>query len=80
VPPEVAAQLAEHFGNDPLSGREIQVLEKIAIGKRNGEIATLLFITEETVKNHVKHILEKLGASDRTEAATIGFRRGIIRL
>jgi DNA-binding NarL/FixJ family response regulator len=80
VPPEVAAQLAEHIGNESLSGREIQVLEKIAIGKRNGEIAALLFITEETVKNHVKHILEKLGASDRTEAVTIGFRRGIIRL
>jgi DNA-binding NarL/FixJ family response regulator len=80
VPPEVAAQLAEHMGNESLSGREIQVLEKIAIGKKNGEIAVLLFISEETVKNHVKHILEKLGASDRTEAATIGFRRGIIRL
>ena len=80
VPPEVAAQLAEHIGNELLSGREIQVLERIATGKKNGEIATLLFITEETVKNHVKHILEKLGASDRTEAVTIGFRRGIIRL
>lgn len=80
VPPEVAAQLAEYIGNESLSGREIQVLEKIAIGKKNGEIAALLFITEETVKNHVKHILEKLGASDRTEAVTIGFRRGIIRL
>jgi DNA-binding NarL/FixJ family response regulator len=80
VPPEVAAQVAEHIGEEPLSGREIQVLEKIAIGKKNGEIAALLFITEETVKNHVKHILEKLGASDRTEAVTMGFRRGIIRL
>ena len=80
VPPEVATQLAEYIGNEPLSGREIQVLEKIAIGKKNGEIAALLFITEETVKNHVKHILGKLGASDRTEAVTIGFRRGIIRL
>jgi DNA-binding NarL/FixJ family response regulator len=76
----VAAQLAEHIGNEPLSEREIQVLEKIAIGKKNGEIGALLFITEETVKNHVKHILEKLGASDRTEAVTIGFRRGIIHL
>jgi DNA-binding NarL/FixJ family response regulator len=80
VPPEVAAHLAEHIGNESLSGREIQVLEKIAIGKKNGEIAALLFITEETVKNHVKHILGKLGASDRTEAVTIGFRRGIIHL
>ena len=80
VPPEVAAQLAEHIGKESLSNREIQVLERIATGKKNGEIADLLFITEETVKNHVKHILEKLGASDRTEAVTIGFRRGIIRL
>jgi DNA-binding NarL/FixJ family response regulator len=80
VPLEVAAQLAEHIGNESLSEREIQVLEKIAIGKKNGEIGALLFITEETVKNHVKHILEKLGASDRTEAVTIGFRRGIIHL
>lgn len=80
VPPEVAAQLAEHIGNEALSEREIQVLEKIAIGKKNGEIGALLFITEETVKKHVKHILEKLGASDRTEAVTIGFRRGIIHL
>ena len=80
VPPEVAAQLAEHIGKESLSSREIQVLERIATGKKNGEIADMLFITEETVKNHVKHILEKLGASDRTEAVTIGFRRGIIRL
>ena len=80
VPHEVAAQLAEHFGNELLSAREIQVLEKIAMGKRNGEIAALLFITEETVKNHVKHILGKLGASDRTEAVTIGLRRGVIHL
>lgn len=80
VPIEVAAQLAEHIGEESLSGREIQVLEKVALGKKNGEIATLLFITEETVKNHVKHILEKLGASDRTEAVTIGLRRGIIHL
>ena len=80
VPPEVAAQIAEQIGRERLSSREIQVLEKIAIGKKNGQIAALLFITEETVKNHVKHILEKLGASDRTEAVTIGLRRGIIHL
>ncbi len=80
VPPEVAEQLCQHIGNEQLSAREIQVLEKIASGKKNGEIGALLFITEETVKNHVKHILQKLGASDRTEAVTIGFRRGIIHL
>lgn len=80
VPPEVAAHLAEHIGKESLSVREIQVLEKIALGKRNVEIATLLFISEETVKTHVKNILDKLGACDRTEAVTIGYRRGIIHL
>jgi DNA-binding NarL/FixJ family response regulator len=80
VPPEVAAQLAEHLGSDPLSRREVEVLQKIAGGNRNSDIASLLFISEETVKGHVKHIMEKLGANDRTEAVAIGLRRGIIRL
>jgi DNA-binding NarL/FixJ family response regulator len=80
VPPEVAAQLAIHMGQELLSRREIEVLEKIAGGNRNSDIASLLFISEETVKGHVKHIMEKLGASDRTEAVAIGVRRGIIRL
>ncbi|QMV17957.1 response regulator [Granulicella sp. 5B5] len=80
VPPEVAAQLAEHMGHESLSKREIEVLQKIAGGNRNSDIAALLFITEETVKGHVKHIMEKLGASDRTEAVAIGLRRGIIQL
>lgn len=80
IPPEVVAHLAEHLGEEALSKREIEVLQKIAGGNRNSDIATLLFISEETVKGHVKHIMEKLGASDRTAAVTIGVRRGIIHL
>jgi DNA-binding NarL/FixJ family response regulator len=80
IPPEIAAQLAEHMGEESLSKREVDVLQRIAGGNRNGDIAELLFISEETVKGHVKHIMEKLGASDRTEAVAIGLRRGIIQL
>ena len=80
IPPEVAAHLAEHMGEESLSKREIEVLEKIAGGNRNADVAALLFISEETVKGHVKHLMEKLGASDRTQAVTIAIRRGIIRL
>jgi len=80
IPPEVAAHLAEHLGEETLSRREIEVLEKIAGGNRNSDIAELLFISEETVKGHIKHIMEKLGASDRTEAVAIAIRRGIIQL
>jgi DNA-binding NarL/FixJ family response regulator len=80
IPPEIAAHLAEHMGEESLSKREVDVLQKIAGGNRNTDIAALLFISEETVKGHVKHIMEKLGASDRTEAVAIGIRRGIIHL
>jgi DNA-binding NarL/FixJ family response regulator len=80
IPPEIAAHLAEHMGDECLSKREVDVLQKIAGGNRNTDIAALLFISEETVKGHVKHIMEKLGASDRTEAVAIGIRRGIIHL
>jgi DNA-binding NarL/FixJ family response regulator len=80
IPPEVAAHLAEHLGEEFLSKREVEVLHKVAGGNRNSDIAELLFISEETVKGHVKHIMEKLGASDRTEAVAIGIRRGIIQL
>jgi DNA-binding NarL/FixJ family response regulator len=80
IPPEVAAHLAEHLGDEALSKREIEVLEKISGGNRNSEIASLLFISEETVKGHIKHIMEKLGAGDRTEAVAIAVRRGIIKL
>lgn len=80
IPAEVAAHLAEHFGEDGLTVREIEVLREIAGGNRNRDIAERLFISEETVKVHVKHIMEKLGASDRTQAVAIALRRGIIQL
>jgi DNA-binding NarL/FixJ family response regulator len=80
IPGEVAARLAEHMGEQSLTGREIEVLEHLAGGNRNRDIAERLFISEETVKVHVKHIMEKLGASDRTQAVALAVRRGIIRL
>ncbi len=80
IPPEIAANLAEHFDNDALTAREIEVLAQIAEGNRNRDIAELLFISEETVKVHIKHIMDKLGASDRTQAVAIAIRRGIIQL
>jgi DNA-binding NarL/FixJ family response regulator len=80
VPPEVAAQLAEHMSDDALTAREVEVLRKISGGNRNRDIADLLFISEETVKVHIKHIMDKLGAKDRTQAIAIAVRRGIIEL
>jgi DNA-binding NarL/FixJ family response regulator len=80
IPPRLAAQLAEHMSDEDLTSREIEVLKQIAGGNRNRDIAEKLFITEETVKVHIKHIMEKLGASDRTQAVAIGVRRGIIEL
>jgi len=80
IPQEVGSHLAEHMGEEDLTAREVEVLERIAGGNRNQDIARRLFISEETVKVHVKHIMEKLGASDRTQAVSIGIRRGIIQL
>ena len=80
VPPDVAARLAEHVGSEKLTTREVQVLSQVAGGNRNKDIADQLCISEETVKVHVKHIMEKLGANDRTQAIAIGVRRGIIQL
>jgi DNA-binding NarL/FixJ family response regulator len=80
IPPEVAARVAEHLGDEALTTREIEVLRQISGGNRNRDIAEHLFISEETVKAHVKHIMDKLGASDRTEAVAIAIRRGIIHL
>jgi DNA-binding NarL/FixJ family response regulator len=80
IPAEVAAHLVEHMGEDALTEREVEVLAQVATGNRNKEIGERLFISEETVKVHVKHIMEKLGASDRTQAVSIAVRRGIIRL
>lgn len=80
IPADVAAQLAEHLGDESLTGREREVLQYVATGNRNRDIGELLSISEETVKVHMKHIMEKLGASDRTEAVAIAVRRGIIQL
>ncbi len=80
IAPQLAAQLAEHLSDEDLTAREIEVLGQIAGGNRNRDIAEKLFITEETVKVHIKHIMEKLGASDRTQAVAIGVRRRIIEL
>lgn len=80
IPVEVAAHLAEHMGDEALTEREVEVLQQVAGGNRNREIAEKLFISEETVKVHIKHIMEKLGATDRTQAVAIGVRRGIIQL
>ena len=80
IPPEIAAHLAEHYSDEAITAREIEVLQHIAGGNRNRDIAEKLFISEETVKVHIKHIMEKLGAGDRTEAVAIGIRRGIIQL
>jgi DNA-binding NarL/FixJ family response regulator len=80
IPPEVAAELAEHAGEENLSVRELEVLGLVAGGNANKEIAARLTITEETVKSHITKILAKLGANDRTHAVTIGLKRGIIDL
>jgi DNA-binding NarL/FixJ family response regulator len=80
IPSDVANRLAEYLGDEALSEREIEVLKHVADGNTNREIAKLLFISEETVKIHIKHIMEKLNANDRTEAVAIAVRRGIMQL
>jgi len=80
IPSEVAAELADHAIDDALTSREIDVLRLIAGGNANKLIADRLSITEETVKGHVKNILSKLAASDRTHAVTVALKRGIIDL
>jgi len=80
VSPEVAAEIAEHVLDDTLTSREIDVLRLIAGGNANKDIGALLSISEETVKGHVKNILAKLDANDRTHAVMIGLKRGIIQL
>jgi DNA-binding NarL/FixJ family response regulator len=80
VSPEIAAEIAEHATDDALTPREADILRLVASGNANKEIAARLFLSEETVKSHVRNILAKLGASDRTHAVTIGVRRGIIDL
>jgi DNA-binding NarL/FixJ family response regulator len=80
IPADLATQVADHVADDTLTLREIEVLKAIAAGNANKLIADKLSITEETVKGHVKNILSKLGANDRTHAVTIGLKRGIIEL
>jgi DNA-binding NarL/FixJ family response regulator len=80
VPREVAARLAEHITDEALTEREVDVLRHVAGGNRNRDIAQRLFISEETIKAHIKHIMDKLGAGDRTQAVAIAVRRGIIQL
>jgi DNA-binding NarL/FixJ family response regulator len=80
IPAEVAARLADHYSDEGLTSREIEILQQIAEGNRNRDIARKLFISEGTVKVHIQHIMAKLGANDRTQAITIAVRRGIIHL
>jgi DNA-binding NarL/FixJ family response regulator len=80
VPLAVAAHLAEHMGDEDLTRRELEVLQELAAGHRNRDIAGRLFISEETVKVHLKHIMDKLGARDRTQTVAIAVRRGIVQL
>ena len=80
IPPQIAAELAEHAGDDPLSPREIDVLRLIATGNSNKLIADQLSISEATAKSHVANILSKLGANDRAHALAIAMKRGIINL
>lgn len=80
VPPEVAARLAEHLGDDELTTRELQVLRLIRDGYRNKQIAGELSISETTVNFHIKNLVDKLQANDRTHAVTIAVRRGLLQI
>ena len=80
IPPEIASGIAEHASDDALTLREIEVLRQVADGNGNKRIAHHLGIAEETVKAHMKNILAKLDANDRTHAVTIAVRRGIFHL
>jgi DNA-binding NarL/FixJ family response regulator len=80
VPPEVAARLAEHLGEEDLTTRELEVLQLIRDGYRNKQIADRLSIAETTVNFHTKNLVDKLGANDRTHAVTIAVRRGLLPL
>jgi DNA-binding NarL/FixJ family response regulator len=80
IPTRLAEQLAEHIATEPLTEGEIEVLQLVAAGTANREIGKALFITEQTVKAHLRHIMQKLEAKDRTQAVTIAVRRGIMPL
>jgi DNA-binding NarL/FixJ family response regulator len=80
IPPEVAARLAEHLGDDDLTSRELEVLRFIRDGYRNKQIADQMTIAESTVNFHIKNLVDKLGANDRTHAVTIALRRGLLQI
>ena len=80
VPPDVAAVLAEHLGEEDLTTRELEVLQLIRDGYRNKQIAERLSIAETTVNFHIKNLVSKLGANDRTHAVTIALRRGLLQV
>ena len=80
IPPEIAVEMAEHHTDDALTEREIEVLRQVAAGNANKVVALRLAISEETVKAHMRSILSKLGANDRTHAVTIALKRGIIEI
>jgi DNA-binding NarL/FixJ family response regulator len=80
IPPEVAARLAEYMGDDDLTARELEVLRLIREGYRNKQIADQLTISENTVNFHIKNLMEKLRANDRTHAVTIALRRGFLQI
>ena len=80
LPPEVAARLSEHLGEDNLTDRELQVLRLIRDGHRNKQIADHLAIAETTVNFHIKNLVDKLQANDRTHAVTIAVRRGLLEI
>jgi len=78
IPPEIAVGMVEHYADDQLTAREIDILKQVAAGNANKMVADNLRISEETVKSHMRSILSKLGANDRTHAVTIAIKRGII--
>ena len=80
VPPEVAVRLAEHLGKEDLTNRELEVLRLIRDGYRNKQIADQLTIAETTVSFHIKNLVDKLEANDRTHAVTIALRRGLLQI
>ncbi|HEV2709742.1 MAG TPA: response regulator transcription factor [Edaphobacter sp.] len=80
IPPHIAQQLVDRVARSPLSVRELEILKLVARGMKNREIADLLFISENTVRNHVINCLEKLGVRDRTEATAVAIRQGLVQL
>ena len=80
IPPSVATQLATYFSEQPLTLREIEILQHVSTGNSNQEIGKLLFISEQTVKAHLRHIMDKLSASDRAHSVAIAVRRGFLEL